>query len=134
MAKHYRVKCSKCGEIINLPGSGPCPKCGALLSVDAPASISLYRMGNFVGSANGFGIYVNEVPFGAIGNRESLVLPLPYGSYKLHVVCGMNRKCNDPVVTLSPEDPRVCMKVHMKMGFVQNTFLLERVDPSTMPQ
>lgn len=134
MAKRYRVKCPKCGEIINLPGSGPCPKCGTPISVDTPAAIELYRMGNFVGSANGFGIYVNEVPFGAIGNRESLVLPLPYGSYKLHVVCGMNRKCNDPVVTLSPEDPRVCMKVHMKMGFVQNTFLLERVDPSTMPQ
>ena len=134
MAKHYRVKCSKCGEIINLPGSGPCPKCGALLSVDAPASISLYRMGNMMGAATGFGLYVNEVPYGAIANRESLVLPLPYGSYKLHIVCGMNRKCNDPVVNLTPGDPHVCMKVHMKVGFIQNTFILERVDPSTMPQ
>lgn len=134
MAKRYRVKCPVCGEVINLPGSGPCTKCGTPISVDQPCSIELYRMGNMMGAATGFGLYVNEVPYGAIANRESLILPLPYGSYKLHVVCGMNRKCNDPVVNLTPEDPRVCMKVHMKMGFVQNTFLLERVDPSTMPQ
>ena len=30
--------------------------------------------------------------------------------------------------------PHVCMKVHMKVGFIQNSFILERVDPSTMPQ
>lgn len=134
MAKRYRVKCPVCGEVINLPGSGLCTKCGTPISVDQPCSIELYRMGNMMGAATGFGLYVNEVPYGAIANRESLILPLPYGSYKLHVVCGMNRKCNDPVVNLTPEDPRVCMKVHMKMGFIQNTFLLERVDPSTMPQ
>ena len=134
MAKRYRIKCPKCGEIINLSGSGPCPKCGTPISVELPASIALYRMGNMMGAATGFGLYVNEVPYGAIGNRESLILPLPYGSYKLHVVCGMNRKCNDPVVNLTPEDPNVCMKVHMKMGFIQNTFILERVDPSTMPK
>ena len=133
MAK-YRVKCPKCGEIVNLSGTGPCPKCGQPIDVNTPGSIALYRMGNMMGSAAGFGIYVNDVPFGHIGNREHLIFPLPFGDYKMHIACGMNRKCNDPVIHLTPDDPNVCLKVHMKMGFVSNSFILERVDPSTMPK
>ncbi len=133
MAAKYRVKCPHCGEIINLAGSGACPKCKTLIDVNQPGSISLYRMGNFVGSANAFSIYINNVPFGHIGNRESLIFPLPFGEYQMHIACGMNRKCNDPVIRLTQEDPHVCLKVHMKMGFIQNSFILERVDPSTMP-
>ena len=134
MARTYRMKCPACGNVQNLNGSGPCAKCGAPLYVEQPAAIAVYRMGNFVGMANGFGLYLNEQPFGAIGNKESLTIPLPYGEYKLHVVCGMNRKCNDPVFRLSPEDPYVCVKVSMKMGFIQNKFIVDRVDPATMPQ
>ena len=131
---NYRMKCPVCGNVQNLTASGPCAKCGAPLYTEQPAAIALYRMGNFIGSAVGFGIYLNEQPFGAIGNRESLLIPLPYGDYKLHLVSGMSRKCNDPVFRLSPEDPYICFKVHMQMGFLQNKFILERVDPSTMPQ
>ena len=134
MANIYRMKCPACGEIQNMKASGPCKKCGNQLIAEQPAAIALYRMGNFMGSANGFGIYINEQPYGAIGNREQLIIPLPYGEYKMHIVCGMNRKCNDPVIRLSPEDSYVCMKVHMKMGFVSNSFILERVAPSEMPQ
>ena len=130
----FRVKCPACGEAINLPGSGPCPKCGAQIGVEQPARIRLYRMGNFVGIANAFGIYINEQPYGQIGNKETLTFPLPYGSYKMHIVCGMNRKCNDPVIELTPQDNDVCLKVHIKMGFIQNSFIIERAEPSTMPE
>ena len=133
MAK-YRVKCPQCGEIVNLPGTGPCPKCKTPIDVNMPGMIELYRMGNFMGSANGFSIYINEVPFGHIGNKEHLIFPLPYGDYMMHIACGMNRRCNDPVIHLTPEDPHACLKVHMKMGFTQNSFILERVDPSEMPK
>ena len=134
MAKKYRVKCPKCGEMLNLPESGACKKCGTLIDVHQQGTVALYRMGNFVGGANAFSIYINEVPYGFIGNRECLQFPLPFGEYKLHIACGMNRRCNDPVVRLSAEEPLVCFKVHMKMGFVQNSFILERVDPSEMPE
>ena len=134
MARIYRMKCPACGNVQNLNGSGPCAKCGAPLDVNQPASITLYRMGNVMGVATGFGIYLNEQPCGAIANRETVTIPLPYGEYKMHIVCGMNRKCNDPVVNLTPQDPHVCAKVHMKMGFIQNKIIIERVDPSTMPQ
>lgn len=134
MAKVFRMKCPHCGNVVNVPQTDPCPKCGTLLDTNQPAAIAVYRMGNFMGAAAGFGIYINNEPYGAIGNRETLIFPLPYGSYQMHVVCGMNRRCNDPVITLSPNDPFVCLKVHMKMGFVQNSFIIERADPSTMPQ
>lgn len=134
MARIYRMKCPRCGNVQNQNASSPCRKCGEQLNVEQPGMLALYRMGNFVGSANGFGIYLNEQPFGAIGNRETLFIPLPYGDYKLHIVCGMNRRCNDPILHICPEDPFICLKVHMKMGFVQNSFVIERVDPSTMPQ
>ena len=114
MARKYRVKCPSCGNVQNLNASGPCSKCGAQLSVDQPAALVLYRMGNMMGAATGFGLYLNEVPYGAIANKETLYIPLPYGDYKLHIVCGMNRKCNDPVLRLTPEDPFICLKVHMK--------------------
>ncbi len=134
MARRYRMKCPRCGNAVNVGASGPCPKCSAPLYVEQQGMLVLYRMGNFVGSANGFGIYLNEQPLGAIGNRETLHIPLPFGDYKMHIVCGMNRQCNDPVLHLCPEDPFIALKVHMKMGFVQNSFIIERVDPSTIPQ
>ena len=118
MAKVFRMKCPHCGNVVNVPQTGPCPKCGTLLDTNQPAAIAVYRMGNFMGAATGFGIYINNEPYGAIGNRETLILPLPYGSYQMHVVCGMIRRCNDPIIPLSPNDPFVCLKVHMKMGFV----------------
>ncbi len=134
MAKKYRMRCPACGNVQNLTASAPCTKCGAPLDVEQQGMLAIYRMGNFMGAATGFGIYLNEQPYGAIGNRETLYIPLPFGEYKMHIVCGMSRKCNDPVFTLSPEDPFICTKVHMNMGFIQNSFVIERVDPSTMPQ
>ncbi len=134
MAKKYRVKCPNCGEALNLQESGPCKKCSTMIDVDQPGTIALYRMGNMMGVANAFSIYVNETPYGHIGNKETLYFPLPYGDYKFHIACGMNRKCNDPIIKLSEDDPFVCLKVHMKMGFIQNSFIIERADPSTMPE
>ena len=134
MAATIRIKCPHCGEVRNVAASGPCPKCGNPIVTEQPGAIMLYRMGNVMGSANGFSIYINEQPYGQIGNRELLRIPLPYGTYKIHIACGMNRKCNDPVFELSPNDPCICTKVHMKMGFISNTFIIERVAPNEMPQ
>ncbi len=134
MAIRYRIKCPSCGTVSNVSGNGPCPRCGSLISVETPASFSLYRMGDFRGSATGLSIYINNEPYGQIGNRECLTFPMPYGEYLIHIACGMNRKCNDPVIKLSPEDPNVYMQIRMKAGFFQNSFILNRADPSTMPQ
>lgn len=133
MALTYRVKCPTCGKVQNLPRSGPCVDCGETLKVNQQGAIALYRMGNFIGAVSGYGIYLNGQPYGAIGNRETIILPLPYGSYRLHIVCGMNRQCNDPVIRLTPKDPFVCLKVHVRLGFNSNRYIIQRVDPDTMP-
>lgn len=134
MARTYRVKCPKCGEVINLPGTAPCPKCGTPIDVALPGLIQIYRMGNFIGSMAGYGIYLNDMPLGHIGDRETVLIPVPYGTYKLHMTCGMNRRCNDPVFEINPQDPYVCVKAHIKMGAFTNKIVVERVTPDTMPQ
>lgn len=134
MVKKYRVKCSACGTVLNIPAGTPCTKCGAQVAFEQPGMIEIYRMGNFVGSAVGYGIYLNDQPYGHIGDRESVFIPVPYGTYKLHMTCGMTRKCNDPVFEVTPEDPHICVKAHIKMGFISNTIIAERAAPDTMPK
>lgn len=133
MAKKYRIKCPKCGEITNLVGTDSCPKCGTRIDLEHAGMLHLYRMGNFLGSAAGFGLYINGEAYGHIGNKETLSIPLPYGHYTLHVVSGVSRKCNDPEFDLSEQEPTICMKVHLKPGVIRNSFVVERADPSTMP-
>ncbi len=134
MVKKFRVKCPSCGTVLNVPAGSACTKCGSGLDFEEPGMIEIYRMGNFVGSAVGYGIYLNDQPMGHVADRESVFIPVPYGTYKLHFTCGMNRKCNDPVFEVTPEDPRVCVKVHIKMGFITNKLVAERVSPDTMPK
>ena len=134
MAKKYRIKCPGCGTVLNAQLPIVCGKCKTEISADLPGMIEIYRMGNFVGSAAGYGIYLNGEPMGYIGDRESVFIPVPYGTYKLHMTCGMNRKCNDPVFEITPEDSHICVKAHIKMGFIQNSIIIERVSPDTMPK
>ena len=70
---------------------------------------------------------------GHIGNRETIRIPVRYGSYNLHVASGMNRRCNDIVINITPESPHAFMKVRMKMGFWTNSFVLEPANPNEMP-
>lgn len=133
MAAKYRVKCPRCGEVLNLFGSSPCTKCGAPLNAQLPAMLRLYRMGNFYGVAGGFGIYLNGVPYGYIGNKESLTIPLNYGTYTLHIAVGVSRKCNDLTFTLTPQAPVMCAKTYIKPGFWTNSFGIEPARPEEMP-
>ncbi len=134
MAKQIRVKCPACGEIVDLTRTGPCPRCGKKVEARAAGTLVLYRPRDASGSVSSYGVYLNGTPYGKIESRDVLSFPLPFGSYKVHVVCGMNRKCNDPVVTLSEAEPVVCLEVRIKMGFIQNSFVLERIDRADLPE
>ena len=129
----YRVVCPKCQKAMNVKGNGPCPECGAEITIPGEGMIRIYRMGNMIGSAVGAGIYINGKPYGHVGNRGTVQIPLPFGTYKLHMTMGMNRRCNDPEITLSPENPVANLKMHIRMGFISNTMVIEAADPSTMP-
>lgn len=133
MAIKYRLKCPQCGEVLNTYHDTQCPKCRNNLFVNQPGMLQLYRMGNFFGHAGAFGVYINGQPYGYIGNRESLKISLPYGTYNLHIACGMSRKCNDLLFTLTPETPRMYAKTYIKPGFWTNSFGIEVARPEEMP-
>ena len=106
-----------------------CPQCGAPLQKGG--YIQVYRMGNFAGAAVGMGVYVDDLPYGHLGNKQSIRISVPFGTHKLHMTHTTTRACNDPVYTLSPQYPYVFCKAHFaKAGFKIN---IDTVTPDTMP-
>jgi len=93
-----------------------CEECGAPL--EKGGVIQMYRMGNYMGMAVGMGIYIDGEPYGHISNRESLRIRVPYGTHLVHVTHTTTRACNDPMLTVTPENPYVwCKASFTKMGF-----------------
>ena len=132
MQRPLRVKCP-CGNVANVFPGQICAKCKRPVPISNQGLIQLYRKGSPLGVAGGFGIYLNDVPYGYIGNKETVMMPLPFGSYKLHIAVGMSRRCTDMMITLTPENPVAYMKVWMKPGFWSNSFVLEPSTVSEMP-
>ena len=133
MAAKLRIKCPHCGHVDNVkPDVTVCEKCHQPVSLAPEACLYLYRQGSPLGVAGGFGIYLNGEPFGHIGNKELLCFPLPYGSYTIHCAAGMNRRCRDITVNLTPENRAAYTKVYMKPGFWTNSFVVEPVDPKLL--
>lgn len=128
-----RVKCS-CGEVMNVMPGDICSNCKKPIELPPDGMITLYRMGSPLGIAGGFGIYINGEPYGYIGNKESVHIPLPYGAYNIHIACGMNRRCTDIVVNLTPENRRAYAKLYMKPGFWSNSFVLFPTTAEEMPE
>lgn len=133
MSANIRIKCPHCGEAKNInAGATTCPECHKPLEIPEEGSIYLYRQGSPYGIAGGFGVYISEAPYGYIGNKELLRMPVKYGTYNIHVAVGMSRKCQDMQVTLTPENPNAYAKVYIKPGFWTNSFVVEPVDPALL--
>ncbi len=134
MAINLRAKCPHCGNVYNALGPGPCPKCRNQVDTNQPGMLQLYRMGNPMGMAVPFSIYINGQPYGHLANKESIRIPLPLGAYTLHMAHGMSRRCVDLQVNLTPQSPYVCAKAHLKVGMWSNTVVIELANPNEMPQ
>lgn len=132
MSRTLRVKCT-CGNVMNANPGNLCSKCKQPLQFPEQGLISLYRKGSPLGIAGGFGIYINNEPMGYIGNRETVHIPVNYGSYRLHVAVGMSRKCTDLVINITPEHPHGYAKVWMKPGVWTNSFVIEPSTAEEMP-
>lgn len=133
MAAKIRIKCSHCGEANNVHSLNDlCPKCNKPLGLSEEGSIYIYRQGSPYGIAGGFGLYINDEPYGYIGNKELLRIPVKFGNYNIHSAVGMSRKCRDLQVSITPENPVVYTKVYMKPGFWANSFVVEHVDPKLL--
>ncbi|MCR5292907.1 MAG: hypothetical protein K6E28_08525 [Eubacterium sp.] len=127
-----RFRCG-CGNVFDgNEYTNVCPRCGRPLPVQNCGAIQLYRMGNIAGMAVGMGIYIDDVPFGHIANKESIRLIVPYGTHKIHVTHTTTRACNDPLVTVTPQMPVAFMKAHFAgMGF---TIQVDFARPEEMPR
>ena len=133
MAAKTRIVCPHCKKAENVRDLNvPCPACGRPLDIPQEGVIYIYRQGSFYGIAGGFGIYLNEQPFGYIGNKELLRIPVKYGTYNIHCAVGMSRKCRDMQVTVSPQNRAVYAKVYIKPGAWANSFVVEPVDPKLL--
>lgn len=133
MSNLLRVKCS-CGHVSNVAPGEICPKCKQPINIPTDALLTIYRKGSPIGVASGFGIYINGEPMGHIGNKETVKIPLNYGSYNLHIASGMNRRCNDLVFNFTPENRFGYAKIWMKMGFWTNSFVIEPATAAEMPE
>lgn len=133
MSNELRVKCA-CGHVANAAPGSVCPKCKQPLPFPEDGLISIYRKGSPLGIAGGFGLYLNGEPIGYIGNRETVKIPVAYGSYTLHVAAGMNRRCTDLTIAITPENRYAYAKVWMKPGFWTNSFVIEPASPEEMPK
>ena len=129
----YRGLCPNCKKVYDLPDDCPCPQCGTQIVLPREGLLQIYRMGQFVGGAVPAGIYLNGQPYGYVPIKGTVQIPLPFGKYVVHMTVAMTRRANDPMITLSPENPVVCLKAHVKMGAFSNTFIIEPADPATMP-
>ncbi len=133
MSAKIRIKCPHCGEAKNvLSVNDICPKCKQPLGLSEEGSIYIYRQGSVYGVAGGFGLFINNQPYGYIGNKELLRIPLKFGTYIIHSAVGMSRKCRDLQVTISPENPVAYTKVYIKPGFWANSFVVEPLDPKLL--
>lgn len=128
-----RVKCAICGDVNNVkPTDTICPKCKNNLVISPEACIYLYRQGSFYGIAGGFEVYIDGEGYGLIGNKETLCIPLPYGTHNIHCACGMSRNCRDLQITLSPQCRQGYAKVYIKPGVWTNDFVVEPIDPAKL--
>ena len=124
-----RYRCPAGHVFDGAEGQTTCPTCGA----DLPRGglIQIYRMGSFSGMAVGMGVYIDDVPCGHLGNKQSIRISVPYGAHKIHMTHTTTRACNDPIVNITPEYPYVWCKAHFAAaGF---RIQIDFADPSTMP-
>ena len=133
MSQLLRIKCPSCGTVVDVPGNGTCTKCNNPLILPEDGVIQIYRMGNPLGMAVGFGVYLNEIPMGHLANSETIRIPVSYGHYKVHMTHGMNRKGVDVEFDVTPQDRFIYLKGHIKPGFWTNTVVTERVPADQMP-
>lgn len=128
-----RFKCPHCNKAVDVQKDATlCPECKREINTTTDAYIYLYRQGSVYGIAGAFGVYINGEPYGYIGNRQLLRIPVPYGTYNIHCAVGMSRKCRDMQVTLTPENRESFSKVYIKPGFWTNSFVVEPLDPKLL--
>lgn len=130
---NYRYKCQKCGKLYTTIVEGGACDCGATQDLNGYGSITVYRMGSPLGVAVPMDIHFNNDGYGALVNKECVKIFVPFGSYKVHIALGMNRKCNDLTFDVSESTPDFYVKASVKPGFISNSIVLTQCGAADMP-
>lgn len=134
----FRVKCPRCGNVTDVTACAPglvCPSCRSQFDPSPDGALMLYRMGNFFGAAAKLGVYINEQPYGYIGNAQSMVIPLPYGDYTVHfrIQGSWARSKDDLTIHLTPQYRVFAGKVQQHTGAFSSSYTLNPCSPSEIP-
>lgn len=137
MSTLLRFKCPKCGKVQDVPGNGPCRKCGIMINLPEDGVIQVYRMGNLMGMAVRMKIYLNDIQLGYLGNTESIRIPVPYGHYKIYLQMpekGLSRCFVTPLeFDITPAYRYAFFKAHIVPGAWNSTVRVEPATPDQMP-
>ena len=137
MSTLLRFKCPKCGRVQDVPGNGPCRKCGVMITLPPDGVIQIYRMGSPLGMALKMKIFLNDILLGYIGNTESIRIPVPYGHYKMYMRMprkGLHKSYGAvQEFDITPANRFVFFKARSVPGNMTNTTYMEPVTADQMP-
>lgn len=134
MSDIFRFKCNSCGHVFDAPqATTNCAKCSAPLIKDNMGVIQIYRMGSPIGVAVGYGVYIDNQPYGHIANTQTSRIFVPMGNHTIHCTCGLTRKCEDIQVAVTPEAPITYVKARIKPGVFTNKIIVEQSKAEDMP-
>ncbi len=104
-------------KIVNVAEDNFCPNCDAKLEFNKTSGIMLYRIGSYFGRFGEYKMQINGTPYGKIGNRKTLFIPLPFGFYKLHFSAFCTRCPKDLTVFVFSSNPIIYVKFYTRPGF-----------------
>ena len=137
MSNLLRFKCPKCGKVQDVPGNGPCRKCGVMVTLPPDGVIQIYRMASCRGVTSKMEIYLNGIRLGFLGFDDIIRIPVPYGHYNV-MLKFMDYKYNKNKgmgleFDVTPNNRIVYLKAARVIpGYMNNTVILEPATPEEM--
>ena len=131
MSKLLRVRCPKCGTVLNLPGDGQCWKCHTLIALPQDGVIQIYRMSSCGGWGHSMEVFLNGIPLGTLKYEDVTRIPVPYGHYQVIAkfldVKLSHYKGQGVEFDVTPQNRIVFLKAARCIpGFATNTVILEQ--------
>ena len=131
MSKLLRFKCPNCGKVQDVPGDGPCRKCGVMVTLPQDGVIQIYRMASCGGWRCYMEVYLNGIRLGTLKYEDVTRIPVPYGHYQV-IAKFLDRKVSHykgqgVEFDVTPQNRIVFLKAARCIpGFGTNTVILEQ--------
>jgi len=139
MSKLLRVRCPKCGTVLDLPGDGQCWKCHTLIALPQDGVIQIYRMSSCGGWGHSMEVFLNGIRLGTLKYEDVTRIPVPYGHYQVMAKFldrGVSHYKGQGVeFDVTPQNRVVFLKAARCIpGYATNTVILEQAFADEMKQ